>query len=167
MQWCDKNEINKAPLSLKKQTVVNVYTCNKLLKAGQFPFSWREGVIVTIINKKMREYQITWEITLFLAREQGGHRKTLRTGDKIFILNTIVNIHIQKKGSEKIFACFVDLNKAFDTVWYDDLLLNLQRTGIHVKVYELLVSIYGGSVSQVKCKNILTDPMNVTRSSPR
>ncbi|MEW8545934.1 MAG: reverse transcriptase family protein, partial [Candidatus Thiodiazotropha sp.] len=49
--------------------------------------------------------------------------------------------------------------KAFDTVWHEGLLLKLQRAGINGKIYELIQSMYQGSVSRIKCKQTLTEPI--------
>ena len=62
-----------------------------------------------------------------------------------------------------MFACFIDLKKAFDTVWHKGLLLKLQKAGINGKVYELLKSMHDGSRSQVRCKNLLTDSISITQ----
>ena len=56
---------------------------------------------------------------------------------------------------------FIDLRKAFDTVWHEGLLLKLQRAGVNGKIYELIKSMYQHSISRVKCKNILTDSIDI------
>jgi hypothetical protein len=38
-----------------------------------------------------------------------------QTADHIFTLKSIINSYKSKK--KKVFACFIDLKKAFDTVW--------------------------------------------------
>ena len=55
-----------------------------------------------------------------LVEEQGGFRSCRGCPDQIFILNEI----IEKKCFEEkknIFACFIDLQKAYDRVWRDGL----------------------------------------------
>ena len=47
--------------------------------------------------------------------EQGGFRKDFRTTDHIFILQTIVEKYI--RTGKRVYTCFVDLKKAFDSVW--------------------------------------------------
>ena len=64
-----------------------------------------------------------------------------------------------KGKMSKLCACFIDLKKAFDTVLHEGLLLKLQNAGINGKVYELLRSMYQSSVSRIKCKQVLTEPI--------
>ena len=61
----------------------------------------------------------------------------------------------------QLYACFIDLSKAFDTVWHEGLLLKLQRAGINGKIYNPIKSMYHGCFSHVKCKGILTEPISV------
>ena len=77
-------------------------------------------------------------------------------------MKTIIDKYVfnSTKGG-KIYACFIDLRKAFDTVWHDGLLLKLQKAGINGNMYNLIKSMYQGSVSRVKCKQSLSDPINI------
>ena len=61
----------------------------------------------------------------------------------------------------KLYACFIDLKKAFDTVWHEGLLLKLQKAGINGKMYKLVKAMYQGSLSRVKCKGALTEPISI------
>ena len=67
-----------------------------------------------MLNSRISNYL---ENKSFFAREQAGFRKNFCSTDQIFIVKTIVDKYIQKKGKEsKFFARFIDLKKAFDTV---------------------------------------------------
>ena len=53
------------------------------------------------------------------ARGQSGFRKNYRTTDNIFVLRSLIEKQKQarqKGGSGKLYCCFVDFKKAFDTV---------------------------------------------------
>ena len=49
---------------------------------------------------------------------------------------------LNSKNASKLFACFKDLKKAFDTVWHDGLFLKLQKAGIDGKLYNVIKSMY-------------------------
>ena len=48
------------------------------------------------------------------AKGQAGFRKDLRTTDNTFILKSLIDKQKQMHG--KLYSCFVDFKKAFDTV---------------------------------------------------
>ena len=50
-----------------------------------------------------------------IAEEQAGFRKNYSTVDHIFVLNAIVQKHLEKRGA-KMYVAFVDFRKAFDSV---------------------------------------------------
>ena len=180
-----KNEMLRSALPSIKKTVAKIF--NILLKSGQFPESWKEGIIVPIykqgnsadsnnyrgitissclsklfchiLNDRISKFL---EDKSFIRREQAGFRKYHRTSDQIFILKTIIDKHIHKTGKgNKLYTCFIDFRKAFDTVCHDGLLLKLQRAGINGKIYDLIKSMYQNPTSKVKCKNTLTDAIEI------
>ena len=125
---------------------------NIILSSGKFLKAWKEGIITPIHKQGYKLDTNNYRgITLsrclgklfchiinerigkelenknFIKPEQTGFRKNHRTSDHIFVLKTIVDKYVlnSRKG-DKLFACFIDLKKAFDTVWHDGLFLKLQ-----------------------------------------
>ena len=62
-----------------------------------------------------------------------------------------------------MFACFIDLRKAFDTVWHDGLFLKLQKAGICGNIYRVIKSMYHGSQAKVKCHQLMSDSIDITK----
>ena len=60
-----------------------------------------------------------------IAKEQAGFRKGYRTTDHIFILKTIVKSYIRQ--NKKLYTCFVDMEKAFDSVCRKGLLHKIKK----------------------------------------
>jgi hypothetical protein len=50
-----------------------------------------------------------------IIKYQLGFSKKARTSDHIFVLKTLIDKYLAKKDG-KLFACFIDLRRAFDTV---------------------------------------------------
>ena len=50
-----------------------------------------------------------------------------------------------------MIACFIDLRKAYYTVWPDRLFLKLQKVGIH------------GSQGKVKCQWLMSDAIGISK----
>ena len=182
-----KNEMIKSALPVLTKQMVKVL--NIILLTGQFPQSWTEGIIVPVheqgskldannyrgitlsscfgklfchvLNERIISYV---DKVSFLRPEQAGFRKNYRTTDHLYVLKTIVDKYVlnSNKGS-KLYACFIDLRKAFDTVWHEGLFLKLQKASITGKLYALIKSMYQISVSRVKCKNSLSLPIDITQ----
>ena len=125
-----KNEMIKSALPSISNAVVKIF--NVLLKSGQIPDSWTEGIIIPIhkqgnntdpnnfrgitlssclgklfchiLNERISRFL---EDKSFISREQAGFCKNHRTSDQTFILKTIIDKYIHKscKGN-KLYACF-------------------------------------------------------------
>lgn len=64
-----------------------------------------------------------------LSNSQFGFRANHRTSDSLFILKTLISKYIHKHN-QKLYACFVDLKGAFDSVWRDGLLYKMAKLGL-------------------------------------
>ena len=92
-----------------------------------------------------------------LVEEQGGFRKGRSCVDQAFILHGLAKNAISK--NDDLYACFIDLRKAFDCVCRDMLMYKLLVTGINGKMYFILKSLYDGQKTQssIRVNNQLTD----------
>jgi len=74
------------------------------------------------------------------AKGQAGFRKDFKIIDNLFILHTLTEqAKFQKK---KLYICFMDFKKAFDTVLRDLLWQVLEGGGISGRILECLHSMY-------------------------
>ncbi len=62
------------------------------------------------------------------ARGQAGFRKDFHTIDNLYILRTLIEQNTHKR--KKVYCCFVDFHKAFDTMPHDLLWQVLAEMGI-------------------------------------
>lgn len=182
-----RNEMLKSAVPYMCKPIMQAF--NIILNSGKFPKSWRDGIIIPvhkhgsrldvnnyrgitissclgklfchIINDRISK---ELESKCFIKPEQAGFRKNHRTSDHIFVLKTIIDKYVlNSKNGSKLFACFIDLKKAFDTVWHDGLFLKLQKAGICGKIYNIIKSMYNCSQSRVKCKHFMSDPIEITK----
>ena len=77
-----------------------------------------------------------------LHPSQTGFLPGHRTADHILTLKSLVDKYVHQKTNGKIYTCFVDFKKAFDSVWHDGLLLKLLRNKIGGKFYSLIKNLY-------------------------
>lgn len=92
------------------------------------------GVLGNKLNKWIEEWKK-------LSKWQNGFRKKTRIGDNIFIMQTIFEKYLKAKRG-KIYWCFLDLEKAFDTVNRNKLWYKLRNKGISKLFVENLINIY-------------------------
>ena len=65
-------------------------------------------------------------------------------------------IDFQKSKKEKVFAAFIDLRKAFDTVWRDGLFYKMLLNGINGTTYNIIRSMYSNNSFTIKFANGLS-----------
>ena len=111
-----------------------------------------------IMNNRLVTYLIDCKI---IHPSQIGFMKGSRTSDHIFVLKCIVESLKQKR--RKLYACFIDLKKAFDTVWREAVLYKLLQIGCSDKFTRIIQSMYNNLQCAVKCENLRTPffPSNI------
>ena len=87
---------------------------------------------------------------------QIGFRKGFRTSDHVLTLKTLIDQSFSRK--EKLYACFVDFRKAYDTVWRKGLLLKLLESGLSNKFVKLIQDMYSMLQSCVSLASGLSFP---------
>ena len=92
---------------------------------------------------------------------QIGFKKGARPADHIFVLKSIIDTYIQKY--KKIFACFIDYQKAYDNVWREGLYFKLLKNEINSELVSIIRSMYVETTQQLKIGNKLTKPFNSYR----
>jgi Reverse transcriptase (RNA-dependent DNA polymerase) len=91
------------------------------------------------------------------ARGQAGFRKDHRTLDNIFILRTLIDKARSSSVKKKLYVCFVDFKKAFDTVPRELLWTRLSKIGIQGTMLQAIKSMYNDVTACVKTPSGMTD----------
>ena len=65
-----------------------------------------------------------------INKKQIGFKRNSRTSDHLLTLKTIIKKYVTI-GGKKMYACFVDLKKAFDSVWHNGLFEKIKKLGLH------------------------------------
>ena len=172
------NEMIKSAIHVLSGPLLILF--NKILNEGVFPESWTNGIIVPIhktgnikdpnnyrgitissclgklFTKILANRLTCWLISNnILAEQQIGFRPGCRTSDHVFVLKSIID-HMKKKR-KKVFACFVDFRKAFDSVWRKGLLFKLYKWGIGKKFCSLMDNMYSQLRSCVRIGDRVTE----------
>ena len=146
-----------------------------ILKTGIYPKSWKESFTipiyksgdkndpnnyrgVSLINCLPKIFNTLLNNRLIkiiedqLSNSLFGFRENHRTADTIFVLKSLINKYIHK-NKKKIYACFVDLRKAFDSVWREALLYKLCKMGVGLHIFKLLKEQNLNTTSSLKHKD--------------
>ena len=160
---------------------------NAVLNSGSMPQTWCGGLITpiyksggrsdpsnyrgicvssclgklfcSILNQRLLEYVTTNHI---LHKSQIGFMPNNRTADHVFTLRTLINKYVHNHNG-KIYACFVDFRKAFDSVWHNGLLNKLLQINLGGSFYNLIKSLYSKSSCSIKIDQYQTRPFRYTR----
>lgn len=92
---------------------------------------------------------------------QSGFRRNRGCLDNIFILSSVIQLHLRMRG-RKIFAAFVDFKRAFDTINHNILWPKLYRLGISAKYLRLLKKLYDRATVRIKSNNKYTETFDIS-----
>ena len=111
-------------------------------------------VLVMILEKRMREI-----IEPQLAEGQCGFRRDRGTVDQIFVTRMISEMAVQHRVM--LYASFVDLSKAFDSVPRDKMWDMLRQLGIPEKLIRLVQELYRDLQARVRAEDGLSEAFKV------
>jgi hypothetical protein len=135
----------------------------KVWKEGTIPDDWSKGIVVPIFKKGDRRDPFNYrgisllsvvgkmfttilsdrlmrfcEDNAIIVDEQGGFRKGRGCPDQLFAMTEVLNF---RKG-KKTCCCFIDIKKAYDTVFRDGLWVKLHQAGVQGKMWRMITNIY-------------------------
>jgi hypothetical protein len=154
---------------------------NLVLTSGVYPDSWARGFIkplhkkedplipnnyrgitITSVMGKLFNSILNARIINFLDKqklmcsEQIGFKAKSRTSDHIFVIKALMDK--AKKERKPLYMCFVDFQKAFDSISHPCLLYKLLKMNMNGCVYQLIKDMYRKTILQVNVgKGLTTD----------
>ena len=102
-----------------------------------------------------------WEEACPDKPNQLGFRKGAQCSDHILALNTVIEKYV-KREKRRVFACFVDYRKAFDSVCRDALLFKLANMGLAGGFFKCIKYMYSSSSTRIKLIQKLSSAIDVT-----
>ena len=172
-----KNEMLKSGQTYLIPCIVKLF--NSFLSKGVYPKKWKTGYIKpiykaedplqpsnyrgitimscvsklfnSILNERLQSYLDRNKI---IDHAQIGFQPKARTSDHMFVLRTIIEKY-QSKGL-KVYACFVDFAKAFDSVLHSVMFYKLCSLGISGNFYNVVKNMYDDNHLHIKLQSKLT-----------
>ena len=175
------NELLKSSGKLLRLAILNVF--NQCLDTGTYP--WHASV-VTPLHKKGSIYDPNNYRAIAVASNLGklfasillkrlitfrsecnpdtpnqlGFCQNAMTSDHIYTLSTCIEKYVSFH-KKRLYSCFVDYAKAFDTVCREALLYKLWKLGIQGKFFNCLQDMYTNSAAKIKLLNKLSEEIDV------
>jgi exonuclease III len=143
---------------------------NWFLKSGHMPEMWGKAIVVLLYKKgdpadpgnyrgislldvvgkvftKLVAQRIEEKIKDVIVEEQAGFTAKKGCTEHIFVLDQI--LRGRKAEGKDTFLFFLDVRKAFDTVWRDGLLLKLWEAGVRGRIWSLVKAMYANNYSAI------------------
>ena len=149
---------------------------NKIKNTCNYPKTWAMGIVslilkdgdeedpnnyraITVINSLAKVLAIMMNNRLeewcerenIIRKEQIGFEKKCRPADHIFVMKTLTDNY--NNQGKKVYACFVDFRKAFDTVWRTGLFYKLLKKNMSTNFIKLIKNMYEKTSNSLKTKN--------------
>ena len=176
------NEFLKSTRPVTRATICHLF--NECLRVGAYP--WNTS-LVTPLHKKGSLYDPNNYRAIAVAsnigklfsgillqrlanyrksnnpdtRNQLGFCKQAQTSDHILTLTTCIEKYVRHVNKGRVYACFVDYAKAFDTVCREALLYKLWHLGIQGRFFRCLDFMYKNSSARVKLLNKLSEKIDI------
>lgn len=150
---------------------------NRLFLRGEFPGTWSKSIMIPIHKKgdinsadnyrgislldifgkiytSILNRRLTFFVNMYnkITESQAGFREGYSTIDNAFILMSLIQKYLTKKKS-KLYVCFVDFQKAFDSVHRDKLWKVLNTVGIKGNLFKVIKSMYACVKACVRVNN--------------
>ena len=109
-------------------------------------------LFTSVVNNRVNEFVKAHNI---VGPEQAGFKKDHSTIDHIFTLKSLIDLYLFKK--KRIYCCFIDYSKAFDTIPRYELWTKLLNCNINGNIFILVQNLYEKAKSSVIMNGKLSD----------
>ena len=172
------NEVIKASLPSFSSFLVTLF--NKILQTQIYLDDWSRGIITPLpkseeienpdnycgitINSCLgklfnlllnnRLLCLIYEYNI-LKNNQIGFRKGFRTADHVLTIKTLMDKYLSENN--KLYFCYVDFSKAYDSIWREALFKKLLSYGVSTNFVSLLKNIYEKTKLSVRLASDITE----------
>ena len=95
------------------------------------------------------------EVNQIIGPEQAGFRSGFSPTDHMFALKSLIDIYLSKR--RRLYCCYIDYSKAFDTMSRSELWSKLLKCNVSGKIFRVVYNMYKSAKSCVAINGLLTD----------
>jgi hypothetical protein len=177
------NEVWKCLNAEQKEILLD--TLNNCWNTLSFPDEWSEIIIspiykkgdkrnpgnyrpISLMNTGLKLYTMLMSSRLNdwcernkkVSDYQAAYRKGYGCEDHLFVLNAVLQANVSKR--RKVFALFIDLSKAFDSIRHDMLWSKLHKIGLSNKFIANIQALYSHARAKIRTRfgQSCTFPLN-------
>ena len=143
------------------ESVVRCYHCSAFKKnipndvnnyRGITLVSCFSKIFTGVLNNRLNKWAESNDV---LSDSQFGFRKGRSTTDAIFVLNATIQKVLNEKG--RLFCAFIDLKKAFDSIYLNGLWYKLYKMGLNARMLRIIKDMYNKVKTCVRGCNSYSD----------
>lgn len=164
---------------------------NDIWRQGRLPKSWKHAVVIPVLKPgkdpsspssyrpialtsvlcKVMERMVTDRLVHFLeskgalAEYQSGFRKGRSTMDNVIALDYEIKRAFANK--ESLISVFLDIEKAYDMLWREGLLVKLSRYGVSGRMFGWIRNFLEERTIQVRVGQVLSDVVSIDNGTPQ
>jgi hypothetical protein len=153
-------KMEQVPEDWKRGAIFPIFKKGNVMDLGNY-----RGITLLSVVAKMMEAIVNKRLAGWIEKEkrlsdeQGGFRGGRGCEDLIFLLTA--SLEWQRQMGRPTFMCFIDVTKAYDTVWQDGLWKKLWDVGVFGKVWRFIRGWYQGMTSTVLVDGKMTREFEV------
>lgn len=157
---------------------------NKIYDSGQIPSDWLKSTFITLPkkanSKKCSEYRLislmSHTLKVFLrvihsrirtkleqsiGNTQFGFRCGYGTREPLFAMQVLIQKCLDQQ--KDVYACFIDYEKAFDTVNHDKLIELLRLSGLDTKDIQIIKNLYWNQTAHIQYGDMKGRDIDIAR----
>ena len=146
-------KLSHAPKDMKRVVIITLVKGGSKRKDN--PDNYRAITLSSVLLKLLERILLT-RIELFdsiqppLHPLQGGFRKQMGCMMTSFLVWESLCFANLKENDSEVYACYLDIRKAFDQVWHDGLFYKLANCGVDKAILKILFNLYTDMESCVR-----------------
>ncbi len=108
-------------------------------------------VFAIMLNERIEKWDTENKI---MSEQQIGCKKKCRPADHMLVLKTLIDTY--NRTGKKLYTCFVDFQKAFDSVWRAGLIYKLLKYGMNKSIVKVIKNMYEKTSICLKMNDLVT-----------
>ena len=159
---------------------------NTVLESKDVPATWRQGYVVSIFKAGDRcdaanyrgitvlsvvgkifanVVRVRLAKVVSLSETQAAFRPGRSCADHVYTVSQL--LQALKRAGLDTYAFFLDIQKAYDTVWRYGLYYKLYLKGVRGKLWHIIIDMLSKSAAQVRLDGALSDSFSISQGVPQ